>query len=133
MSMRDGETGRLIWRSADWDVNEMFTREISEDIPREILKCRVVAREIVFTSEEEMDNFRLEQRVYFKGVCIEEWFFKFGYVMSGSKNSWQQTIDAAPPSEMLPADVLSGQVVFETVFYDGEEFLCKNSVRIYYV
>ncbi len=62
-----------------------------------------------------------------------EWFFAFGYVMAGSRNSWQQTIDAAPPSEMLPAEVLSGQVVFETAFYDDKEFLCKNSVRIYYV
>lgn len=133
MSMRDADTGRLVWRSSDWDAKEMFERELREEIPKEILQCRVVSREIVFVSEEEMHNFRLEQRVYFKGVCIEEWFFKFGYVMSGSRNSWQQTIDAAPPSEMLPAEVLSGQVVFETSFFDGSEFLCKNSVRIFYV
>lgn len=132
MSMRDATTGRLVWRSAHWD-DQMFEKEISEDIPKEILRCRVVSREIIFTSAEEMNNFRLEQRVYFKGVCIEEWFFTFGYVMSGSRNSWQQTIDAAPPNEMLPADVLSGQVVFETSFYDDKEFLCKNSVRIFYV
>lgn len=53
--------------------------------------------------------------------------------MSGSRNSWQQTIDAAPPNEMLPAEVLSGQVVFETSFFDDKDFLCKNSVRIFYV
>lgn len=53
--------------------------------------------------------------------------------MAGSRNSWQQTIEAAPPDEMLPAEALSGNVVFETAFYDGDEFLCKNSVRIYYV
>jgi len=133
MSMRDALTGRLIWRSTDWDVDEMFENELREDIPKEILKCRVVSREINFTSAEEMTKFRLEQRVYFKGACIEEWFFTFGYVMAGSRNSWQQTIDAAPPNEMLPPHVLSGNVVFETSFYDNDEFLCKNSVRIYYV
>eukprot|EP01040_Poterioochromonas_malhamensis_P009413 gene9411-10221_t len=133
MNMRDATTGRLVWRSADWNVQEMFEKEIAEEIPKEILRCRIVSREIIFTSKEEMNNFRLEQRVYFKGVCIEEWFFTFGYVMSGSRNSWQQTIDAAPPNEMLPAEVLSGQVVFETSFFDDKEFLCKNSVRIYYV
>jgi hypothetical protein len=42
-------------------------------------------------------------------------------------------IDAAPPEQMLSAEVLSGEVVFETSFYDGDLFLCKNSVRIYYV
>ncbi|RYH17536.1 hypothetical protein EON65_28455 [archaeon] len=42
-----------------------------EDIPKGILSCRVVSREIVFSSQLELENFRLEQRVYFKGVCIE--------------------------------------------------------------
>lgn len=94
MNMRDANTGRLMWRSADWDVDEMFTREIrgqyscrfrvsswliyldylsinTEDIPKGILSCRVVSREIVFSSQIELESFRLEQRVYFKGVCIE--------------------------------------------------------------
>ncbi len=66
-------------------------------------------------------------------VVIVEWFFTFGYVIPHSKNSWQQTIDAAPPSEMLPAEVLSGNIVFETSFFDDKTFLCKNSVRIFYV
>lgn len=62
-----------------------------------------------------------------------EWFFKFGCVMAHSQNSWQQTIDAAAPDEMLSARALSGNVVFETLFYENDEFLCKNTVRIYYV
>lgn len=28
MNMRDATTGRLMWRSSDWDIGEMFTREI---------------------------------------------------------------------------------------------------------
>jgi retinal rod rhodopsin-sensitive cGMP 3',5'-cyclic phosphodiesterase subunit delta len=64
---------------------------------------------------------------------IVEWFFRFGLVIPGSVNTWQQTIDAAPPEDMLSAAELSGNVVFETSFFDGEEFICKNSVRIFYV
>ena len=40
-------------------------------VPKRILKCRAVSREINFSSEEEMKQFRLEQRVYFKGTVIE--------------------------------------------------------------
>jgi len=69
--MRDALNGRLIWRSTDWDVEDMFINEIREDIPKDILKCRIVSREIIFSSTEEMKKFRLEQRVYFKGQCIE--------------------------------------------------------------
>jgi retinal rod rhodopsin-sensitive cGMP 3',5'-cyclic phosphodiesterase subunit delta len=67
------------------------------------------------------------------GTCIEQWFFHFGFVMRGSENTWQQTIEAAPPSEMLPSDVLSGNVIFETSFFNDEQLLGKTSVRIYYV
>lgn len=65
--------------------------------------------------------------------CQIAWSFTFGYVMAGSTNTWQQTIQAAPPNEMMSAKVLSGHVIFETAFYDDDLFLCKNAIRIYYV
>ena len=40
-------------------------------VPKRILKCRAVSREINFSSQEEMQQFRLEQRVLFKGTIIE--------------------------------------------------------------
>ena len=40
-------------------------------VPKSILRCRAVSREINFSSEDEMKDFRLEQRVYFKHVIIE--------------------------------------------------------------
>ena len=40
-------------------------------VPKKILKCKAVSREINFTSKEEMAKFRLEQRVLFKGKCLE--------------------------------------------------------------
>lgn len=45
----------------------MFT----EEIPKAVLKCSAVSREIEFSSEEELTGFRLEQKVYFRGNCIE--------------------------------------------------------------
>jgi retinal rod rhodopsin-sensitive cGMP 3',5'-cyclic phosphodiesterase subunit delta len=40
-------------------------------VPKKILKCKAVSREINFSSNEEMKQFRLEQRVLFKGKCLE--------------------------------------------------------------
>ena len=96
---------------------------------------------------------RIEQRVFFNGQCIEgesrnrnaywtcvnvssmsiEWFFKFGFVMPGSTNSWEHVIEAATPGAMLSAEELSGNVTFETSFCDDKLVLCKNLVRIFYV
>jgi GMP-PDE, delta subunit len=36
-----------------------------------ILQCRAVSRELNFTSAEEIRAFRLEQRIFFKGACLE--------------------------------------------------------------
>lgn len=48
-------------------MNNLFTARV----PKKILKCRAVSREINFSSKEAMDKFRLEQRVLFKGKCLE--------------------------------------------------------------
>jgi retinal rod rhodopsin-sensitive cGMP 3',5'-cyclic phosphodiesterase subunit delta len=62
-----------------------------------------------------------------------EWFFAFGFVIPGSTNSWEQIIEAAPPSAMLLAEELSGNVTIETSFLDNKLVLCKNLVRVFYV
>ncbi|KAF7236964.1 Retinal rod rhodopsin-sensitive cGMP 3',5'-cyclic phosphodiesterase subunit delta [Varanus komodoensis] len=40
-------------------------------VPKKILKCKAVSRELNFSSTEQMEKFRLEQKVYFKGQCLE--------------------------------------------------------------
>ena len=100
-------------------------------VPASILSCRAVSREMNFSSLEEIRHFRLEQRVFFQGSCIEEWRFEFGFVIPGSTNSWQQVIEAA--DQMLEADMLSGRITIETSFFDGENFIAKSLVRIFYV
>lgn len=131
MQMRDAVTGRLMWVSHEWG-SDMFEKEQVAHIPASILRCKAVGREINFSSEEEMKKFRLEQRVFFQGVCMEEWFFSFGFVIPGSTNTWEQTIYAAEESAMLPAHLLSGQVTIETSFFDDNLFVSKSLVRVFY-
>ena len=107
-------------------------RELEARIPADILACPAVSREINFTSASSMEKFRLEQRIFFQGVCMEEWFFDFGFVIPGSTNTWQNTIEAAGGDAMLPASMLSGNVTIETTFYDGETYLAKCLVRVFY-
>lgn len=87
------------------------SRSISEveheaRVPKMILRCNAVSREINFSSAEPMEKFRLEQKVLFKGRCLEEWFFEFGFVIPNSTNTWQSLFQAAPESQMMPANVL---------------------------
>mmetsp|Transcript_18269 Transcript_18269/g.50391 ORF Transcript_18269/g.50391 Transcript_18269/m.50391 type:complete len:145 (-) Transcript_18269:94-528(-) len=121
---------QVMWESpSDWK-DKFFKQELEAHIPREILQCKEVSREVNFTSAEKMDEFKLLQKVFFQGRCMEEWFFKFGFVMPNSTNNWQSTIEAA--KEMLPAELLSGNVTIETNFIDGQRLLAKSLVRVYY-
>nr|CCQ42795.1 retinal rod rhodopsin-sensitive cGMP 3',5'-cyclic phosphodiesterase subunit delta, GMP-PDE delta [Euperipatoides kanangrensis] len=63
----------------------------------------------------------------------EEWFFEFGFVIPSSTNTWQSLIEAAPESQMMPANVLNGNVIIETKFFDGDLLVGMSKVRLFYV
>ncbi|CAB3403732.1 unnamed protein product [Caenorhabditis bovis] len=130
MNLRDAETGKILWQSTEDMADPQ--KEHEAHVPKSILKCRTVSREINFTSQHKIEKFRLEQRVFLKGTMIEEWFFEFGFVIPDSTNTWQNMIEAAPESQMLPPSLLSGNVVVETHFYDGDILVCTSKVRLFY-
>ena len=132
MTMSDASSGTEVWNSGtEWDEG-LFATELEAHVPASILSCPAVAREINFTSKEELENFRLEQRVYFQEMLMEEWFFDFGFVIPGSTNTWSSTIEAAGEGQMLPASLLNGKVKIVTSFFEGPLFVGSSSVRVFY-
>lgn len=132
MNLRDADSGKILWQGNEdlwvrlcvrlifqvhhwkryWILGSLLDYRSVPDIehearvPKKILRCRAVSREINFSSAEPMERFRLEQKVLFKGRCLEEWFFEFGFVIPSSTNTWQSLIQAAPESQMMPANIL---------------------------
>nr|CAB3264741.1 PDEdelta cGMP phosphodiesterase delta subunit [Phallusia mammillata] len=131
MNLRDASSGKIMWEGTQ-DLS-VPGREHQARVPKKILKCKAVSREINFSSQQLMEKFRLEQRILFHGRCLEEWFFEFGFVIPESTNTWQSIIEAAPASQMMGADVLSGNVVIETNFFDDELLVSTSKVRLFYV
>ena len=103
MNMSDAHTGEILWEDNQWD-DLLHERDIH--LPRRILQCRAVSREFQFSCVEMLQGLRLEQRIFFRGGLMEEWHFQFGFVIPNSTNTWQQTIEAADESKMLPAHAL---------------------------
>ncbi|KAM8873787.1 retinal rod rhodopsin-sensitive cGMP 3',5'-cyclic phosphodiesterase subunit delta isoform 1-T1 [Spinachia spinachia] len=131
MNLRDAETGKVLWQGTE-DLSVPGV-EHEARVPKKILKCKAVSRELNFSSSEKLEKFRLEQKVFFKGQCLEEWFFEFGFVIPNSTNTWQSLIEAAPESQMMPANVLTGNVIIETNFYDDDLHVSTSRVRLFYV
>ncbi|CAD7972331.1 unnamed protein product [Amoebophrya sp. A25] len=117
----------ILWQSRTWDSN---SPEVSIHVPPEILQCSAVSREIEFSSAEQIAGFRLEQVVYFRDAVLETWDFDFGFVIPNSTNTWEQVIVGA--EQMLPPQLLSGNVVLETRFLSGDQCVAQQRIRIFY-
>ena len=103
MNMSDASTGEVLWQDNNW--GDLLT-ERDIHIPKAILQCPCGSRQFQFSSVEMLHGLRLEQRIFFRGGLMEQWHFNFGFVIPNSTNTWQQTIEAAEESKMLPAAAL---------------------------
>ncbi|CAD6207866.1 GSCOCG00010255001-RA-CDS [Cotesia congregata] len=131
VKVRDAETKKVLWQgNNDLSVSD---EEHEAHIPIQIFKCNAVIREINFSSVENLENLRLEQRVLFKERCLEEWNFEFGFVMPGSINTWESIILAAPECQMMPASFLSGNLIIETKFLNEKLLIATSRIRLFYV
>lgn len=131
IKLRDADTGTILWQGNE-DLS-MPDAEHEAHVPKKILQCRAVSREVNFSTTEPMKKFRLEHRVLFKGRCLEEWSFELGIVIRNSTNTWQSLFEAAPESQMMPAKILNGNVVLETKFFDDDILITTSRVRLFYI
>ncbi len=131
INLRDKDTGKILWQgSEDFSLPET---EHEARVPKKILKCHAVGWEVNFSSLQPMRNFRLRQRVLFRGKCLEEWSFGSGWVEPNSTNTWHSKMEEAPELQMMPTRVLSGNIVIETDFLDDDIKVSTSKVRLFYV
>jgi len=129
MQMKDGDNGKVMWESKNWDLN-ILTR--TEKITKDLLKCKTIIRNVNFSSVEPIQDLELVQNFYLMGELLESCRFKFGFVIPNSTNDWEQIIEAKEDG-VLPAEILSGKLQCETYFLVQGRVLCKNKILIYYV
>ena len=129
IQMKNGENGEVMWEVKSWDLNKVSH---TENITKELLKCKRIIRNVNFSSEEKIDELELVQNFYLMGELFESSRFKFGFVIPGSTNDWEQ-IMIAKQDGVLPAEVLSGKLQVETLFLIQGKVLYKNKILIYYV
>lgn len=131
MMGQKGSGGDIVWES-----NEVWTHETHNmrkpkevHLPKALLECPVVRRKLVISSKKQIKGLKLVQEMYLSGELVEGAEFKFGFVIEDSTNEWEQIIEAG---EVLPAEVLSGNLVVQSKFFDGEDFIFGIAVKIFY-
>ena len=128
MTMKDSDTKEVLWETGQWEMNE----ERVENLPKRLLECPMVVREINFSSEEKITDLVLIQDFYLFDELVESHKFEFGFVIPNSTNNWEQII-VANQDEILSPDVLSMNLKVETIFMMKEFVIAKNTVIINYV
>ena len=70
MNMKDVDTDQILWTVSGDHFANIFDQEIEAHLPRKVLDSLMVSREIKFFSQETIENFRLEQKVFFEGAQV---------------------------------------------------------------
>ena len=132
MTMRDAsETSSkgVFWSNSDWDMTTQDEQSVK--FPKAMLDCAAIGREMTFFAEKAISDFSVEQNMYLGNTLIETLSYDFGFVIPKSTNSWEQIIEA-DVGQVLPAEVLSGNLVVQTSFKaKGVEF-ARTNYRVYY-
>ena len=129
IQMKDGDSGKMMWDCKDWDLS---SPNQTVKISKELLKCKIIKRNVNFSSVEKIEDLELIQNFYLMGELFESSRFKFGFVIPNSTNDWEQ-IMVAKEDGVLPAEILSGKLQVETLFLIQGRILYKNRILIYYV
>jgi len=132
MSMRNGDTGRVLWTAQNLGADDLFARELEARLSADTLRAGSVTRSLTFSSVQLMRDFYMVQRVFLSGALLEEHEFTFGFVIPRSTNSWEQEIEADTENGTLPAEVLSGNLLVETQFFDKDIHVGSCVVRVFY-
>jgi retinal rod rhodopsin-sensitive cGMP 3',5'-cyclic phosphodiesterase subunit delta len=127
MSMKDSTNGNVFWQVDDWNLQD----EIKEEtLPKELLECKEITREVNFSSKSAIENLELIQNFYLYNELIESSRFFFGFVIPDSTNNWEQVIEAK--EDVIPYQILSGNLIVETVFLTNGNVISRNKVKIFY-
>lgn len=128
ITLKDTSTGEVIWQG-----NKDFSRDFHNmNLPLKALNSPSMTRHINFSTVLPWENFRIVQKILFKGSPLEEGFFEYGPVPACSTNTWVSVIEAAPEIASMRPEILSGRVSILTKFYNGDTVITKSLMRIFY-
>ncbi|XP_060856160.1 retinal rod rhodopsin-sensitive cGMP 3',5'-cyclic phosphodiesterase subunit delta-like [Metopolophium dirhodum] len=130
INMIDNDTGVVLWYT-----NQNYALpgiEHEAIMPRKVLDCRAMTRTISFSSEHRINHLKLKHKEFLQGCCIEEWDSEFGTVLAETAETWETIFMPREGSTSSSANVLSGNLLIETNFYDGDKLITTSNILIFY-
>ena len=124
--------------NSDEDTEELFNRAVlSEDAMRtikycfdvEVLKTEMIATNLVFSvGSQEVDEFRLIERHYFRDKLVKSYDFNFGFCIPNSVNTWEAIYSVPLLEEEIVEEMINNpyQTVSDSFYFVANELVIHN-------
>ncbi|XP_050062401.1 retinal rod rhodopsin-sensitive cGMP 3',5'-cyclic phosphodiesterase subunit delta-like isoform X2 [Aphis gossypii] len=105
---------------------------ITVTMPKKVLDCRALTRTISFTSMHRIDHLKMRHRELVSLQCVHEWVSDFGIVLPNLNETWETTFINKEGISSSSTNFLSGDLVIETSFYNGDKFIGSTHILLYF-
>lgn len=130
----DQASGSELWRDDGWDCKGSGTVSRTVQVSSAVLLSRCVVREFEFATARGATALRLEERFWLHDQLVSTEHYAFGMAFPNSTHTWSTSmVDETPDGRRLDPAAVSGHVVVEALFFDGDNALCRIVMRVLYV
>lgn len=88
-------------------VGEDLGRKIKYNFSEDVLRLPLIQTSLIFgVGQQELNNFRMIERHYFKDELVKSFDFTFGFCIPGSTNTWDTVYSLPPMTNDLINDMI---------------------------
>jgi len=117
------------------NLDEMAYRQIKYDFSEDVLKLPTIQTSLVFSvGGQELEEFRMIERHYFRDQLIKSYDFTFGFVIPNSTNTWDAVYALPPMDDTLIQDMVDFpyESTSDSFYFVGDELVMHNKAKYKY-
>ncbi|CAM9154511.1 unnamed protein product [Ectocarpus sp. 12 AP-2014] len=118
--------------SLDENAYRLIKYEFSEDV----LRLPSIQTSLVFSvGEQEVPNFRMVERHYFRDQLVKSYDFGFGFCIPSSTNTWDAVYQVPPLDEDLIEEMIANpfETKSDSFYFVDDELIMHNKASYKYV
>lgn len=123
----------------DFDMqnfDEDSMRKIRYTFSDDVLRLPAIATQLVFSvGQNEVNEFRMIERHYFRNQLIKSYDFTFGFCIPGSTNTWDAVYAVPPLDEDLVAEMIANphETQSDSFYFVGDKLIMHNKASYQYI
>jgi len=117
------------------NLDEMSYRQIKYNFSEDVLRLPTIQTSLVFSvGPQELEEFRMIERHYFRDQLIKSYDFTFGFVIPNSTNTWDAVYSLPPMDDSLLDDIIANpyESTSDSFYFVGDDLVMHNKAQYKY-